>query len=102
MTSGPVSAMVAATADYLYVGFDSPSGARIMRTSNPSATSQADFERDYGGVGLGNVANTRILDGKALTAGGVTAVWLTVAGSGALTTARSSVLAWPRPPRDGG
>jgi hypothetical protein len=77
--------MVTATAEFLYVGFDSPTGVRVMRTANPAASTQADFERDFGGAGLGDAANTRILDGKALTAGGTTAVWITVAGAGPLT-----------------
>jgi hypothetical protein len=87
--------MLAATPSYLYVGFDSAAGLQIFRTSNPAAT-RAAFEGQagcsaanhpascagYGGAGLGDVANTRIFDGKALTFGSSTAVWLTI-GDGA-------------------
>ncbi len=84
--------MLAATAAYLYVGFDSAAGVQIFRTANPAATTRADFEgqngcsaathpatcQGYGGTGLGDAANTRIFDGRALTFGTTSAVWLAI------------------------
>ncbi|HTL35228.1 MAG TPA: CARDB domain-containing protein [Kofleriaceae bacterium] len=84
--------MLVATPSYLYVGFDSASGVQVFRTANPAATTRAAFEGQagcaasnhpgtcagYGGAGLGDVTNTRIFDGKALTFGTASAVWLTV------------------------
>jgi len=68
--------MLTATASYLYVGFDSATGARVFRTAIPAAATAADFE-NVGGAGLGTPANTRIFDGKAIAASGATAVWVT-------------------------
>jgi hypothetical protein len=87
--------MLVATPTHLYVGFDSSSGLHVFRTTNAAATTRAAFEgtagcaasnhpstcAGYGGAGLGDVANTRIFDAKALTFGTSSAVWLT-AGNG--------------------
>jgi hypothetical protein len=83
--------MLVATSSYLYVGFDSASGVQVFRTTNPAVTTRAGFEGQngcaasnhpasctgYGGAGLGDVANTRIFDAKAIAS----SVWLTT-GSG--------------------
>ena len=95
--------LVTATPTHLYVGFDSANGAQVFRTANPSATSRDDFTGQLGcpaaqhpatcagigGAGVGTPADTRILDGKALTFGSSSAVWLTV-GDG--TTALALVV----------
>ncbi len=83
--------MVVATSQYLYVGFDSATGVRVFRTSNPASLLPIDFEgfmgctannhptcEGIGGAGLGDPADTQILDAKALTFDGKSAVWITV------------------------
>lgn len=84
--------MLVATPSFLYVGFDSANGLRILRTGDPAAATRADFEGaagcpasdhpstcdGYGGNGLGTPTLTRIFDAKAITAGGTTSVWLTI------------------------
>jgi hypothetical protein len=84
--------MVVATNQFLYVGFDSPNGVHVFRTSLPNASTRADFEgtggcsadqhpascSGIGGPGIGVATDTRILDGKAITGGGGTSVWMTV------------------------
>lgn len=84
--------MVAATSEFLYVGFDSPGGVQVFRTATASASTRADFEgvngcsaathpascAPYGGVGLGIAGATRILDGKSLSFATSTSVWLTI------------------------
>jgi hypothetical protein len=84
--------MLAATPTFLYVGFDSASGVQVFRTSNPATPNRAAFEGadacsaanhpascdGYGGTGVGDVTHTRIFDGKALTFGPDSSVWLTV------------------------
>jgi hypothetical protein len=86
------AALLAASATALYVGYDNPDGVQLFRTSEPFPTSIWHFRgRDgciagtpgcqgLGGNGLG-VGARRILDGKALTFGGVDRVYL-VAGDG--------------------
>jgi hypothetical protein len=88
--------MLVATSSYLYIGFDSANGLQVFRTANPAAVIRGDFEGTngcsaaahpgscdgYGGVGLGNPSQTRIFDGKALTFGSSSAVWMTI-GNGA-------------------
>jgi hypothetical protein len=84
-------AMVVATPQFLYIGFDGAGGAAVYRTANPVAAAPSDFEgalgcsatagascAGYGGNGLGATTNTKILDGKALTLGATTGVWITV------------------------
>jgi hypothetical protein len=95
--------LVAATPTHLYVGFDGTNGVQVFRTASPAATSPTDFTGQLGcsaaqhpatcagigGAGLGTPSDTRILDGKALTFGSSSAVWLTV-GDG--TTALALVV----------
>ena len=69
--------MVVATPQYLYIGFDSASGARVYRTSEAAPFQQSDFA-SVGAPGLGTATDTRILDGKALTFSTGTSVWVTV------------------------
>ncbi|HEY1816052.1 MAG TPA: hypothetical protein VGG74_27080 [Kofleriaceae bacterium] len=84
-------AMVVATPQFLYIGFDGTTGAAVYRTANPAAAAASDFAgalgcsaatgascEGYGGNGLGAITNTNILDGKALTFGATTDVWITV------------------------
>jgi len=73
--------MLVATSTHLYVGFDNPTdGAAVLRTS-ASAPAAGDFEV-VGQAGLGDAANTRIFDAKALNLGGSESVYAVV-GSGA-------------------
>lgn len=72
--------MITATPQHLYIGFDSTAGVRVFRTALTTATVHSDFEA-VSSAGLGTPARTRILDGKAITTGTSTAVWLTL-GSG--------------------
>ena len=79
-----------ASASHLYVGYDNPDGLGLFRTAAPSPSSEADFTgrlsctapcTPLGGVGFGDATNTRFLDARAITFGGVDQVWATV-GSG--------------------
>ena len=91
--------MVVATPQYLYVGFDSAAGVQVFRTSNAASLLPVNFEgfmgcaanmhpttcQGVGGTGLGDPTDTRILDAKALTFGGTSAVWITVGGTSGAT-----------------
>jgi len=92
--------MLVATPTHLYVGFDDADGAVVYRTSDPAATTLADFTGrlgctadqgptmcpGLGGAGFGATTNTRILDADALTFGGASAVYVTTGdGSGPLS-----------------
>lgn len=91
--------LLVATPSHLYIGFDDASGGvRLYRTSAGVPLAAADFTGSggcsaadpacpgIGGNGLGDpLANTRILDAKAIPLGGSTPVYLTVGnGTGAL------------------
>jgi hypothetical protein len=89
-TSASLTALFA-SASALYVGYDSPAGARLFRTTAPAPASEADFRgRDactapcepVGRAGLGDAANTRFLDARAIPFAGVDQVWATL-GDGA-------------------
>ena len=89
-TSTAMTALFA-SASALYVGYDSPGGARLFRTTSPAPASEADFRgRDgctapcapIGQAGLGDSVNTRFFDARAITFAGVDQVWATL-GDGA-------------------
>jgi hypothetical protein len=82
--------MLVATASYLYVGFDSTGGVRVLRTANPAAAAATEFDT-VSDAGLGTPTNTstRIFDAKAIVTSGATAVWLTI---GNLTSPLSLVV----------
>jgi hypothetical protein len=99
-TNGAVS-VLAATARWLYLGFDNGStGVQLYRTAAaPSAA--GDFKgragcaagsagcQGLGGNGFGRSGNTRVLDARVLTVGGTTALWLVVGdGSGPVAVYR--------------
>jgi hypothetical protein len=85
-------ALLAAADGYLYVGFNNAAGVQIYRTANPAAATQADFTGQsgctaggggcagFGSNGLGQSV-TRIVDARAISLAGTTAVYLT-AGTG--------------------
>jgi hypothetical protein len=85
-------ALLVATANHLYVGFNNASGLAIYRTQIPSAAAIADFTGHQGctagqsgctgrgGSGLG-AALTRIFDGHAFTYSGAEWVYVS-AGTG--------------------
>lgn len=86
--------LLVATSRHLYVGFNNAGGLVLFRTSNPRATTRADFQGHAGCAadlhpasceGLGHdglaVGATRLFDGVATTFGTSEAVYLT-AGTG--------------------
>jgi hypothetical protein len=91
-TNATAATMLVATPAHLYVGFDdAQGGVRLYRTSAGAPLTAADFRGSggcsaadpacpgIGGNGLGDpVANTRILDAKAIPFGGSTLVHVTV------------------------
>jgi IPT/TIG domain-containing protein len=83
-----------ASASHLYVGYDNASGAALFRTAAGVPAGEADFEGQFactapctplGGPGLGDPANTRLLDARAIPFGAVDEVWA-VLGSGSSAT----------------
>jgi hypothetical protein len=73
-----------ASASHLYVGYDNASGAALFRTSAAAPAAEADFTghlsctapcTPIGGAGLGDPANTRLLDARAIRFAGVDEVW---------------------------
>lgn len=89
-TSASLTALFA-SASGLYAGYDSPGGARLFRTTSPAPSGEWDFRGSagctapctpLGTAGLGDVANTRFLDARAIPFAGVDQVWATL-GSGA-------------------
>jgi hypothetical protein len=95
--------LVAATATYLYVGFDNAKGLTIFRSAAASPAGPATFTGDsgckasnhpatcagLGGSGLGKSTNTRILDGIATTFTGSSYLYLVTGdGSGAVSVYR--------------
>ena len=74
--------LLVASSQHLYVGYDSPSGARLFRSTTSAPATTADFV-SVAPAGLG-WGLTQILDGQALTAGGSEYVYLVArAGTGA-------------------
>jgi len=97
-------ALVAATSQHLYVGFDNAQdGIVVLRSSNPAPTTVADFEGDKGcpaaahpatcpGIGdngLGQATHTRILHGVVLEFAGARFIYLAVGdGTGPVSVYR--------------
>ena len=71
--------VLAASARYLYLGFNRPGGARVFRTSNPNPSSLSDFTgqggcvagstgcQGLGGDGFGDSRNARFFDARVIT-----------------------------------
>ena len=91
--SNGAASLLVATPRWLYVGFDNAAtGVQLYRTDR-DATSIGEFQgragcaagtpgcEGLGGNGLGDPGVTRVLDARALTVGGETALWV-VAGDG--------------------
>jgi hypothetical protein len=90
-----------ASPSFLYVGYDDAvSGARLFRTDAIAPTHEDEFSgrlgcnapcEPVGGSGLGDPANTRFFDARAIRFGGVDHVWATLgSGSGAVRAYRIS------------
>jgi hypothetical protein len=95
--------LVAATATYLYVGFDNKAGITLFRSAAAAPAGAATFTGDkgckasahpatcagLGGSGLGKTTNTRILDAVTATFAGKSYLYLTAgSGSGAVSVYR--------------